>query len=86
MIIINGLSRKIPLVDENGCPTQWMQILGEQLRQLPMMAGNGSPEGIYEAQQTRLYMDINKSSGFRLWIKTVDGVGGDAKLGWESLV
>jgi len=86
MIVINGFSRKIPLTDDKGCATQWMQILGEQLRQLPMLAGTGSPEGIYEAQETRLYMDRDKSSGYRLWIKTADAVGGDSKSGWEGIV
>jgi hypothetical protein len=86
MIVINGFSRKIPLTDDKGCATQWMQILGEQLKNLPMIAGTGSPEGVYPAQETRLYMDRNKSSGYRLWIKTVDAVAGNPANGWEGLL
>lgn len=86
MMIINGFSRKIPLIDKEGCATQWMQIFGEQVRQLPMLSGVGSPEGTVEAMATRLYMDEDKSSGYRLWIKTVDAVLSDKTLGWEALI
>jgi len=83
MIVINGFSRKIPLTDDKGCATQWMQILGEQLKNLPAIVGTGSPVGIYPALEGRFYIDRTGAAGSKLWIKVADAVGGDLTQGWE---
>ena len=80
------LTRNIPVIDSYGMPLQVLQIFSQECARLPMLSGVGTPNGTQSARATRLYMDIDKSSGFRLWIKTVDSVAGDAAQGWESLI
>lgn len=82
-MIINGFSRKIPLVDEKGYPTQWLQIFGEQVRHLPTLVGAGSPAGNYSANAGRFYIDTAGAVGAKLWIKVLDSVAGDDSQGWE---
>jgi hypothetical protein len=67
-------------------PLQVLQIFSQECARLPMLSGAGTPNGTQSARATRTYMDTDKSSGFRLWIKTVDSVAGDAAQGWESLI
>jgi len=81
-MIINGFSRKIPLTDDKGCATQWMQIFGEQVRQLPMIFGTGSPEGVVEAIQGRQYFDTTGAAGARQYTKALDEIGNDKTMGW----
>lgn len=81
-IVINGFSRKIPLVDEKGCATQWMQIHGEQVRQLPNIIGDGDPEGVVSSQSGRLYFNSTGAPGNRLHFKALDEIGNDTTKGW----
>lgn len=83
MIVINGFSRKIPLIDDKGCPTQWMQIFGEQVRNLPTIVATGNPNGAYSANAGRFYIDTSGAPGSKLWIKVFDSVAGDDAQGWE---
>ena len=44
--------------------------------------GSGSPEGVVEAKQTRLYMNSAGAAGNILYIKKTDDVAGDRTKGW----
>ena len=79
MIVINGFSRKIALTDSKGCPTQWMQIFGEEVRQLPTIVGDGNPEGIQEATSGRSYIDQTAAS---VYFKRYDDIAGNRSNGW----
>lgn len=81
-MIINGFSRKIPLTDEKGCATQWMQIFGEQVRQLPTIIGTGSPEGVQESISGRLYLDQSTGS---IYSKRYDEIAGNKANGWNVI-
>lgn len=81
-MIINGFSRKIPLVDEKGCATQWMQIFGEQVRQLPPIIGDGDPEGVIPALAGRFYYNSTGTPPNRLHFKALDEIGNDPTMGW----
>jgi hypothetical protein len=49
---------------------------------LSPITGSGSPEGIYQAKATRLYMDTDGVAGAILYVKQVDAIAGDGKSGW----
>lgn len=79
---VNPLSRSVKVVDSNGRPTQDLNFFSEAVAKLPVLAGVGSPEGVVEATQTRLYMDTSGSSGSILYIKREADIGGDKAQGW----
>lgn len=83
MMVINGFSRKIPLIDKEGCANQWMQIFGEQVRQLPPLGGAGSPNGVLSAVAGRFYVNQSAGAGLKLWLKAVDAINNDDTQGWE---
>jgi hypothetical protein len=70
------------IVDEEGQMQQTFQIWVEQMTDLDMIVGTGSPEGVVEARQTREYMDDAGTAGLIKYIKKLDDVGGDKSLGW----
>ena len=49
---------------------------------LQILTGSGSPEGVVEAQPTRLYMNTAGTAGSILYIKRDSDVGGDRSQGW----
>jgi hypothetical protein len=79
---VNPLSRSIAVVDERGRPTQELNLFSEAVAKIPVIIGTGSPEGIVEAMETRLYMDSAGATGTILYIKQFNDIGGDRKLGW----
>ena len=52
----------------------WAQLVSR----LSILEGEGSPEGIFKARPTRLYMDITGTTGNILYIKQ----SGTEKTGW----
>lgn len=82
---VDPLSRSIKVVDSNGRPTQDLNLFSEAVSKLPILVGEGSPEGVVEAEQTRLYMDSTGASGSILYIKSVGDVGGAKALGWIAV-
>lgn len=80
--MITQLQRQVSPLDEDGLFTDiafnWM--LGMTNTQI--LIGSGSPEGVYEAQQGRQYMDQAGSTGSILYIKQLTDISGDRSMGW----
>lgn len=70
------------IVDANGNMTLVMQIWVEEITQLPLIRGVGTPETFVEALEGRLYMDNIGLAGAILYIKRNSDIGGDKKQGW----
>ncbi len=79
---VNPLGRSIPVVDDNGKPTQELSIFSEAVAALDPIVGTGSPEGVVEARQARFYIDDSGASGSVLYAKVLNDIGGDRKQGW----
>jgi len=70
------------IVDDQGNMQRPFQIWVEQMTDLDIIVGTGSPEGVVEARQTREYMDDAGTAGSIKYIKKLDDVAGDKSLGW----
>lgn len=79
---VNPLLRNSPCVDAGGRPLQNLFIIIEQLRQLTVLSGSGSPEGIVTAGKLRLYMDDITGE---IYIKKLEAIGGDRSNGWVQV-
>jgi hypothetical protein len=79
---VNALSRSISVVDEKGRPSQELNLFSEACSRLPVLIGLGSPEGVVEAQVSRLYMNSAGTAGSILYIKRDADIGGDKSQGW----
>ena len=79
---VNPLGRTQPVVDEQGRATQELNLFSEEVAQLPIIIGAGSPEGVVQARQSRLYMDSTGSAGSILYVKKLADIGGDKSEGW----
>lgn len=69
-------------VVEGDKPNQRLQLFSEEVANLFPLIGEGSPEGIYEAKQGRLYIDVIGGTGACLYVKTVDDIANERKDGW----
>ncbi len=76
------LSAAKAIVDDRGVMARQMRTFMNAVSRLFMLTGSGSPEGIVEARQRRLYLDTAGTAGSILYIKQVDSVTRDKKLGW----
>ena len=56
--------------------------LVQQLVNLSILTGEGTPEGNVVAEQTRLYMDTLGTAGNILYIKRDPDIAGDRSQGW----
>jgi hypothetical protein len=70
------------VVDENGRALQKLRLFTEDTAKLPILVGTGSPEGVIEAKQTRLYMNDAGTTGTLIYIKQFDDIAGNRKMGW----
>jgi hypothetical protein len=66
------------IVDEQRKPTKFLESF---LYDHEILIGTGSPEGVVEADPTRLYMDDAGSSGSVLYIKQT----GTGNTGWIAV-
>lgn len=66
------------IVDEQRKPTKFLESF---LYDKEILIGTGSPEGVVEADPTRLYMDDAGSSGSVLYIKQT----GTGNTGWIAV-
>ncbi len=78
--MISILDRTI--VDQNGMNTQSMLIWMEQVTNLQIATGSGSPEGVLKALTQKLYMDTAGTAGAILYIKRDADILGDTSKGW----
>lgn len=70
------------IVDQNGMTTQSMMIWMEQVTNLQIATGSGSPEGVLKALTEKLYMDTAGIAGAILYIKRDADIAGDTSKGW----
>lgn len=82
---VNALSRSIAVVDKDGKPTQELNLFSEAVAQLQIIIGIGSPEGLIEAQVGREYLDTTGGAGAVKYIKQLNDIGGDRKMGWVAI-
>lgn len=70
------------LYDSNGRPSakQFQWLLG--VTDLDPIMSEGSPEGVVEAREKRLYIDKAGASGSVLYVKTENAVLSDRTKGW----
>jgi hypothetical protein len=69
-------------IAQDGIMTTTFQRWVTQVSTLGIIAGAGSPEGVVEASQTKLYMDTSGASGSILYIKRDTDILGDRTKGW----
>lgn len=74
-----SLDRNTAVIGKDGKPLQKLQLFGEQCNALEILSGVGSPEGVVSAKMKRQYME--EVTG-QLYIKRVNDIGGDDKMGW----
>lgn len=70
------------ITDEEGRMLETFRIWVELMTDLDLIVGTGSPEGVVAAKQGREYMDQTGAPGAVKYIKQLDDIGGDEKLGW----
>lgn len=70
------------IVDAVGRTTTPMMIWMEQITNLQIVEGAGSPEGVFEALQKIIYMDTAGTTGNILYIKRDADIAGDKSKGW----
>ena len=71
-----------PVVTDNRLLESSFRTFLNDLAELYILSGVGSPEGVVEANQLRQYMDTAGTAGAILYIKRDSDIGGDKTLGW----
>jgi len=74
-----------PIVDSTGTPNQEMRSWSLQVDLSIKILGEGSPEGVVEAEQWQEYVDTNGTTGSFKYIKAQESVLGDRTKGWILL-
>ena len=80
--MINQLNRAQAIVDKNGLMSDRFQDWAQNVTRLAIITGEGSPEGLVEALQTQLYMNITGTAGNILYIKRDADINGNKSMGW----
>lgn len=80
--LIDTINAANPITDGD-LMTQQMRTFVTQVTASGLVIGTGSPEGVVEANQGRMYMDDAGTAGSILYIKrdASDGAG-DTSIGW----
>jgi hypothetical protein len=81
---VSPLNISRAVVDKDGRPLQVLQQFSESVAILPVLLGTGTPEGVIEAQQGRLYLDTTGAANARLYIKNANDIAGNRKNGWVT--
>lgn len=71
--------RQEVLLDENGSATERFYTMLQGLSARVPIYGEGEPNGQFEADKGRLYVDREGVQGERIWMKTTNG----SRVGWE---
>ena len=82
---VNELSRSVAVVDDKGRPTQELHLFSVAVAKNQLIIGTGSPEGIIEAQVGQEYLDTTGAPGAVKYIKQLNDIGGNRKLGWVAI-
>lgn len=72
----------IPIINENAEMTQVFKDWTQLVTRFDLIVGTGSPEGVVEAEQARIYLDDIGTAGNILYVKRDPDITGDRKLGW----
>lgn len=81
-MVLKTLDQSTPVVKPDLTPTLVLQLFSEELSNMQLIIGTGSPEGVYKARQGREYMDQSGSTGSIKWIKKFSDIGGNQSMGW----
>lgn len=71
-----------PIVTDKGSMKSSFRSFLNDLADMVILSGVGSPEGVVSAAQFRQYMDTTGTAGAILYIKRDGDIGGDKTLGW----
>lgn len=71
-----------PIVGEDGVMTVEARTYFARLSDRIDVFGEGSPEGVVEANQGQSYFDLNATTGNIHYIKKLSDIGGDKTMGW----
>ncbi len=82
---IRYLDPSFPLIDGNGVALNHLRLFLLQTQLRGLLIGEGSPEGIVEAQQGMEYMDETGAPGAVKYIKQLADIGGDRTQGWVAI-
>ena len=78
---ITGLPATRPITN-GGILTQEARSYFRVITERALVIGEGSPEGLVEAEKGTTYMDELGTTGSILYIKKQDEIGGDRANGW----
>lgn len=73
------------IVTSDGRMTDEFQRFINQITQLDLIVGTGSPEGVIEATVGRAYVDDTGATGSLLYMKKLADIGGDRTQGWVAV-
>lgn len=73
---------RFDVITEDNKPTQAMQIFSQEVANLTVITGTGSPEGVIEDKAGRFYINIAGGVGTTLYVKRLDDIAGNRKNGW----
>jgi hypothetical protein len=73
------------IVTPDGRMTDEFQRFINQITQLDLIVGTGSPEGVIEATVGREYLDDAGAAGAVKYIKQLADIGGDRAQGWVAV-
>lgn len=79
--MIKQLIRSAPFTKDGKILERPYKVM-QELIQMDILEGDGSPEGVIMASSRRLYMDTAGTSGNILYIKKVNDISGDRTMGW----
>ena len=84
--LISILDRSFPIVNPGtGVTEEAFNVWVKQVTSSGIFIGDGSPEGLVEAQQGSFYMDESGSAGSILYIKQQASVTKDRTKGWVAI-
>ena len=83
--MITPLNPTQPIADTDGIMSLQMRYFVQEVSSQSIIIGSGSPDGIYEANQGRDYMDEDGAPGAVKYVKQKVAIGGNSKLGWVAI-
>lgn len=69
-------------LDDNGVMTTRTELWFQDVTDMQILSGTGTPETNVEAPEKTLYMDDAGTAGAILYIKRDADIGGDKSRGW----
>lgn len=70
------------IIGKDGQPTLQFRIWIEDVTDLQIAEGSGSPEGVLKAMVNKLYKDTAGTASNIVYIKKLSDIGGDTSQGW----